>query len=813
MSFKKRVAAVSIVTRSHIPFARVLFDSLRRSYPHMPMFLVLADEPAGDCSCGENVEIIPVSEMNVPELENMLRRYTNTELCVALKPFAITEVLRRSGAELDGALYLDSDLYFISPMEELEREVDAGAGIILTPHLNAPMMNGRTSDLTMLRCGVFNMGFAYFANTPSVRALLDWWGGWLRHFCYEDFSAGLFGDQKWMDLLPCFTDELKVLRHNGYNVAYWNIDQRPLTRSGGVWLAGGEPLRFLHFSVPQLEHPLLFSRNTDRYDAGRLRDLPLLVKEYAGRVHAAGLRDYAGKPNLLRRHDLPRSDVRHVRSDDSGRQRLSGLAKLARGALLAPAACVFLPWRLLGLGLQCAKSAGRWLLGPALLEPEAFMGWLLEQPQAIRALAETPFLLSVYLARRAGNLRQLALAVKERGLPAVKKETAAALGYRSEPIPGSILVTDARVPHHDMIAADLTTFNLLKDLVGFGYTVTFLPGVVPWPERYAADLRRLGVILDYSPERHGSPAEYIRKFGHQYSAFYLQPLWIAADLVPIARKVAPKAKIIFHAADLCFVRERREAELRQDAGLRKAAGRTKRQELGLIRKVDHLVVISDSEKALVAAETGGTTPISSFTCLYAKCQDSPAPFEKRAGVLFIGVFGHRPNVDAVLWFTREVWPLIRRKAPDMAFHVVGNYAPAEILELDGKDGIVIEGHVPDLAPLLSSSRVAVAPLRYGAGIKGKIATAMGAGIPNVCTSIAVEGMGIENGRQALIADAPPAFADAVLRLDADAELWRRLSGAGLGLVREHFSEEAGTRQFERVLKEAGLWRGRGGCNE
>lgn len=803
MAFEKGVAAVSIVTRSYLPFARVLFDSLRRCYPDMPLYLVLVDKVEGDCSCGAGVEIIPVSEMEVPEFGNMLRRYTNTELCVALKPFAIKEVLRRMGDRIGGVMYLDSDLYVISPMEELEKEVNAGAGIILTPHLTAPSVRGNTTDLAMLRSGAFNMGFAFFANTPSVRAILDWWGGWLTHFCYEDYTAGLFGDQKWMDLLPCFTDDLKVLRHDGYNVGYWNIDQRPVTRHDGTWMAGGVPLRFLHFSCPQLEPAPLFSKNVDLYDAGRLHDLPVLVKEYAEKVLAAGLHRYADKPNLLRPANLTRIDPRCGRNAFSTLH-LSKLSKITRALLLLPAACIALPWRL-RFSKQCIKSCARWCFGPALTGPQFFFAWLRERPAAVRFLAKTPFLLSIYLAHTAGDVPHLARAVKDCGLAAVEKEAENTLGFGLAPASESILVTDARVPHHDMIAADLTTFNLLKDLVRFGYTVTFLPWTGTWPERYATDLRKLGVILDYSPERHGNPANYVRNLGHKYAAFYLQPLGLAAELVPVIRAVAPQAKIIFHAADLCFVREQREAELKQNAGLRRSAARTREQELDLIRKVDHLVVISDREKAVVTAELGEGTPISSFTCLYAKCRDAPAPFENRKGILFIGVFGHRPNVDAVLWFTREVWPLVREKAPDMTFHVVGNYAPPEIQELDGKDGIIIEGFVPDLEPLLESVRVAVAPLRYGAGIKGKIATTMGAGIPNVCTNIAVEGMTIENGAQALVADSPRDFADAVVRLHTDAELWQRLSRAGMALVREHFSEEAGTRQFEQVLRNAGLW--------
>lgn len=808
MAFSKKIAAVSIVTRSYLPFARVLFDSIRKHYPDMPLYLILVDTLEGDCSCGENVQIIPVEDLGVAEFENMLKRYTNTELCVALKPFAIQEIFRRNGGGVEGVIYMDSDIYVVSAMVELESLVDGGEQIILTPHLNEPSNSQKTTDLVMLKCGAYNMGFAYFANTPTAQRILDWWGGWLTHFCYEDFTAGLFGDQKWMDLLPCFTDDYKILRHDGYNVAYWNIDQRPVRRVGGDWTAGKAPLRFLHLSCPVLEPEPMFSKNIDRYDVNNLYDLPILVKEYAGKVLAAGFHDYSSETCRLRDTPLTRCDVR-----DSGFRYapMSKATKAAAIALMLPTVCAMQLRDL--VSPRCGRSPlvgalkvfGRNFLGAALSSPEYAYQWIRRQNRVVRFLVGTPFLLSMFVRRESRSLRGLGAALLEFGLSGVIQRVQESLGADITASPRNILVTDVRVPHHNMIAADMTTFNLLKDLVAFGYSVTFVPWGAPWPERYAMDLRRIGVVLDYNPEAHGSARDYVERFGCKYAAFYLQPMGLAAELLPVIRDVAPDARVVFHAADLCFVREQREAELAQDKKLLQSAAKTKAEELDLFRKVDHLVVISEQEKRFVAAELGSAVSVSTFTCLYSKCRDTFAPFEARNGVIFIGVFGHRPNVDAVLWFAENVWPLVRREEPDMVFHVVGNYAPPEILALHGKDGIIIEGFVEDLDPLLSSVRVAVAPLRYGAGIKGKIGTTMGAGVPNVCTGIATEGMGIEDGNQALVADSSEGLAAAVVRLHRDAELWDRLSQAGLALVRERYSEQAGTVQFRQVLREAGLW--------
>ena len=809
MAFTKKISAVTVVTRSYIPFARVLLASIKKQYPSMPLFVILLDILEGDCFCGSGVEVIPAKDLGIAEFDNMLERYTNTEMCVALKPFAIKEIFRRTNGNVDGVIYMDSDIYVVSPMDELEKIVDAGAEVVLTPHLNTPSPHGRTSDLTMLKCGVYNMGFAFFANTASSRAILDWWAHWLVHFCYEDFTAGLFGDQKWMDLLPCFADNYKILRHSGYNVAYWNIDQRPVTRRGAQWFAADVPLRFLHFSCPALEPEPLFSKNLDRYHADKIGELSLLVDDYARQILDAGLHEYSALPCGLRKAHLTRTDPRGNRAvalSSQDVQPMSKLVKIACLLMLFPLAFIVQLKGLFSKGFLRSrlKACGKSFLGAVWACPEDSYQWLLRQNFFVKVLTEKPFLLAVYLRRNARSLRALFRDIRKFGMSKIFVFAKDCLGVI--PIsPRAILVTDTRVPHHDMIASDLVTFHLLKDLVSFGYTVTFLPWGAPWPERYATDLRRLGVILDYAPEQHGSSADYVRKFGHRFSKFYLQPLGLASDLVPIIRSVSPKAKVIFHAADICFVREQREAELTKNAKMMKSAAETKKNELSLIRKVDHLVVVSDKEKEFIQKELGNSTSVSTFTCLYSKCVDRPQPFESRDGLIFIGVFGHRPNVDAVLWFAKKVWPLIRKSAPQMVFHVVGNYAPPEIQELDGRDGIIIEGFVEDLDPLLSSVRLAVAPLRYGAGIKGKIGTTMGAGIPNVCTSIAVEGMAIQNGVEALVADAPEAFAEAVLQLYSDEVLWHKLSQAALNLVKKHFSEKAGTEQFRQVLCEAGFW--------
>ncbi len=221
----------------------------------------------------------------------------------------------------------------------------------------------------------------------------------------------------------------------------------------------------------------------------------------------------------------------------------------------------------------------------------------------------------------------------------------------------------------------------------------------------------------------------------------------------------------------------------------------------MIRRADRTILQSPAEVPFVTAYLPDA-PISIFPALYASVLNEPPPFTARANLFFLGGFGHAPNADAVRWFVKEIWPRVNAKLPEVEFHIVGAEAPQAVLALEKVAGVKVVGFVPDLEPILSTYRVGVAPLRYGAGIKGKLAMTMGAGIPCVCTSTAAEGMQIEPGVHGEVADDPQAFADAVVRLYSDPELWARLSAAGRTLIAENFSSDANRASLLSVLNQA-----------
>jgi len=173
------------------------------------------------------------------------------------------------------------------------------------------------------------------------------------------------------------------------------------------------------------------------------------------------------------------------------------------------------------------------------------------------------------------------------------------------------------------------------------------------------------------------------------------------------------------------------------------------------------------------------------------------PFAEREGLLFVGGFRHPPNVDAARFLVEEIVPRLREQLPGVPVYIVGSSAPRVVQDLAGP-GVEFVGFVPELAPWLERCRVSVSPLRYGAGVKGKVNQAMAHGLPVVATRMSVEGMHVVDGEDALVADDPEAFAHAVVRLYRDEALWNRVSGAGLDNVRRHFSTEVAKRALQAL---------------
>ena len=365
------------------------------------------------------------------------------------------------------------------------------------------------------------------------------------------------------------------------------------------------------------------------------------------------------------------------------------------------------------------------------------------------------------------------------------------------------LVVDIRTPMPDMDAGSVEAVNYMRLLQDLGFKVTFVPADSFFPAgRYTSALQKIGIECLYVPHV-ASVKAHLEERGADYDLVILSRARNAARYVDTARRLCPRAKILFYTVDLHYLREERQAELAGSAALARAAARTRALELGTMRKSDATIVLSRAEQEMLSGEVPG---VRLFVIpLLREFPGRGAAFGPRRGMLFIGSYEHLPNVDAVRYFAAAIWPLVRRKLPDVEFLVLGSNPPAEVLALEG-NGIHVTGYVEDLVPYFNQCRLSVAPLRYGAGIKGKIATSLGFGVPCVATRIAVEGMGMTDGAEVLVADLPEEFAQAIARLHEDERLWLGLSGRGFDFVERSYALDAGRELMRDMLTQLGVLR-------
>jgi len=359
-----------------------------------------------------------------------------------------------------------------------------------------------------------------------------------------------------------------------------------------------------------------------------------------------------------------------------------------------------------------------------------------------------------------------------------------------------MLIVDATMPRPDRDSGSLRLVNLMRLLQEEGAHVVFLPADRHRIEPYAAQLQHLGIETWYAPFA-ARPAAWLREHGARFDTVMVSRHYIASEFLTLLRRHAPQAKIVFDTVDLHYLRERRGADVAQDAVLARAAERTRALELAMIAQADITLVVSDIERELLRNDAPNAK-VDVLSNLH-RIAGPGASFAERRDVVFVGGFRHPPNVDAVRWFVGDIWPRVHARLPDAHFHCIGGDVTPEIAALAAQPGVRIHGHIADIDPYMHGARVAVAPLRYGAGVKGKVNLSMAHGQPVVATACAVEGMHLRDGIDALVADDPAAFADAIVRLYEDEALWAAIARNGLESVAQHFSLDAARDTVRRVF--------------
>ncbi len=362
-----------------------------------------------------------------------------------------------------------------------------------------------------------------------------------------------------------------------------------------------------------------------------------------------------------------------------------------------------------------------------------------------------------------------------------------------------ILVMDALMPDPTRDSGSVRMREILLLLRELGWSVVFAPdsGQATAGEQAALSTDGIEVVgIAGAPALPG----WLREHGGTLAAAMLCRHEVAAMHLDLVRAAAPRARILFDTVDLHGLREERTARLEGNRALLRKAARSWRVELGIAARSDVTFVVSPVEQALLSRELPQSR-IELLSNIHAVV-GRIAPFEGRRGVLFVGGFAHPPNRDAAHWLVEEIMPRLHRELPGMPLHLVGSIPDDERASLQ-REHVHVHGQVAELGPWMESCLVAAAPLRTGAGVKGKVNSAMSHGVPVVATPMAAEGMHLVDGHDVLVAETAGQFAAAIVRLAREPELWERLSANGQENIRQHFSRDRAREALRRALGTSG----------
>jgi GT2 family glycosyltransferase len=351
------------------------------------------------------------------------------------------------------------------------------------------------------------------------------------------------------------------------------------------------------------------------------------------------------------------------------------------------------------------------------------------------------------------------------------------------------LVVDHYVPEPDRDAGSRTIATFVEALQADGYLVKFWPDNLRLHPTYTARLQQAGVETMYAGPWSMKLRRWLRQNGEDLDLILMSRPLVAANCMPLARKYAPRAKLVYYGHDLHFARLRGEAQMTSDPALAEASAAIEAVERRVWRQADLVLYPSDCEVAAVRAMEPKVTARTVTPYAFAAGAE---PREPPSGdtLLFVAGFAHPPNVDAAEWLVERILPIIRRERPHVRLCLAGSDPAERVLALAGPE-VEVTGYVADqeLARRYGQARVAIAPLRFGAGVKLKVVEAMNMGIPLVTTPVGAQGIpGL--AEVAAVCDEPGALANACISLLGDDALWRQQSADQTAYVRQRFSADA-----------------------
>lgn len=359
----------------------------------------------------------------------------------------------------------------------------------------------------------------------------------------------------------------------------------------------------------------------------------------------------------------------------------------------------------------------------------------------------------------------------------------------------NVIIIDTKVPEYNKDSGSRRLTEIIKLLIKNNIGVFLLADFKEYRFKtdYVQYFKGLGAVV-YEPgiDKTGKfiNKNYFLKQVLPFADFvWLHRPEIFSKYYPVIRKMNPAAKVFFDMVDFHYLRFKREFELKQDKDILKKAVKFLKLELDNCKKADKIIVISDVEKESLKEFYNEDAKIISIGNIHQFIKDENlVSFENRKDLLFIGGFDHKPNVDAVKYLADEIMPLVWKSNPEISISIIGSNPPEYIQKLNSEKFKVV-GYVDDVCPYFLNSRIFVAPLRYGAGIKGKIGQSLEFGLPLVTTNIGAEGFDFQENKNSMVANTTQEIIDNIISLYQNKQLWEKINSDSEKII-EPFSNYA-----------------------
>jgi GT2 family glycosyltransferase/glycosyltransferase involved in cell wall biosynthesis len=372
-------------------------------------------------------------------------------------------------------------------------------------------------------------------------------------------------------------------------------------------------------------------------------------------------------------------------------------------------------------------------------------------------------------------------------------------------IVGRVLFVDYAPPRADKDAGSYAALQEMQLVQSLGYKVTFVSTNMAHLGSYTETLQKMGVEVIYAPF-YMNVTEYLTQHASEFDAFYITRYYVGQAVLQTIRALAPKAKVIFNNADLHFLRELRAAKTEGDQGKLDRARQTRTEEMDIINNVDVVLSYTDIEHSVIQAYTDGQASV--LKCPWVvKVPDTIPPVDQRRGMSFLGSYRHHPNAEGITWFVRNVMTALQGTGCDMPLTIYGSGMTDDIRAL-ASDLVTPQGFVTDVSDAYHNHRISVAPLLSGAGIKGKVLSALAHGIPCIVSPIAAEGIGLRSGHDCIIAEHPNDWVKAITALQTDDDLWLSISQNARSYMRDSYSFAQGRDMMRAAFEAADIYSSR-----